>query len=287
MPSAHALLATKRLSTIAEHGRGQPWNVEWPHVAFHASSVAPLSFETDKERFLGRNGTRQQPQELSAPRLSNTRGKWQDAMASLHVPVTLRPGESKEVIFTLGVADDRATALRLARKYLAPAAVDRAWVAMRRHWDALLAPLQVETPDRGFDMMVNGWLKYQTLSGRIWGRSGYYQPGGAYGYRDQLQDSQVFLPLEPEHTRRQILLHAAHQFVDGTTLHWWHPLTEEGVQKPYNDDLLWLAFVTLNYLRETADFAVLEERVPFLEKGGKPSTETGTLYDHRRAIDSF
>jgi cellobiose phosphorylase len=286
--SAHALLATKRLSTIAEHGRGQPWNVEWPHVAFHASSIAPLSFETDKERFLGRNGSRQQPDELSAPRLSNTRGKWEDAMASLHIPVALRPGESREVVFTLGVADDRATALRLARKYAAPVAVEGAWVAMRRHWDALLAPLQVETPDRGFDVLVNGWLKYQTMSGRIWGRSAYYQPGGAYGYRDQLQDSQVFLPLEPEHTRKQILLHAAHQFVDGTTLHWWHPLTEEGVQKPYNDDLLWLAFVTLNYLRETADFAVLEERVPFLEKGGKPSSESGTLYEHcRRAIDSF
>jgi cellobiose phosphorylase len=136
--------------------------------------------------------------------------------------------------------------------------------------------------------MTNTWLKYQSLSGRIWGRTGYYQPGGAYGYRDQLQDSQVFLPLRPEYTRKQILLHAAHQFGDGTTYHWWHPLTEEGVKKPYNDDLLWLAFVTLNYLRETADFALLEERVAYLGADGRPSQDSGTIYDHcRRAIDSF
>jgi cellobiose phosphorylase len=285
---ARALIAAKRLNTIAEHGRGQPWNVEWPHVAFHASSVTPVAFETDKERFLGRHGTLASPAALARPRLSNTAGKWQDAIASLQVAVTLRPGAAKDVVFVLGVADDRAAALRLARAYTAPAQVERAWRAMRRHWDSFLSPLQVETPDPGFDVLVNHWLKYQTLSGRIWGRTAYYQPGGAFGYRDQLQDSQVFLPLEPERTRRQILLHAAHQFADGTTLHWWHPLTEEGVKKPLNDDLLWLAFVTLAYLRETADFAVLDERVPFLGPDSKPSAETGTLYDHcRRAVDSF
>ena len=288
VPGARALLATKRLSTIAEHGRGQPWNVEWPHVAFHAASVKPVAFETDKERFLGRHGTLAKPAALAKPRLSNTVGKWQDAIGSLQVAAMLKPGESKEIVFTLGVTDDRSAAQRLARKYASDAAVDRAWEAMRRHWDEFLSPLEVATPDPGFDVMANTWLKYQAMSGRIWGRSGYYQPGGAFGYRDQLQDSQVFLPLKPERTRSQILLHAAHQYRDGTTLHWWHPLTEEGVKKPYNDDLLWLAFVTLNYLRETADFRLLEERVPFLGEAGKPSSEDGRVYEHcRRAIDSF
>ena len=285
---ARALLATKRLNTIVEHGKGQSWNVEWPHVAFHAASVEPLAYETEKETFIGRNGSLASPAALARPRLSGTIGKWQDAMASLQVAVTLRPGETKEVSFTLGVADDRATALRLARRYVTKPAIDRAFEATRRHWDRFLAPLQVETPDPGFDVLTNLWLKYQTLSGRIWGRSGYYQPGGAYGFRDQLQDSQAFLPLAPEHTRRQILLHAAHQFVDGTTYHWWPPLTEEGLKKPLNDDLLWLPFVTLNYLRETADFGVLEARAPFLAEGGKPSGEDGTIYQHcRRAIDTF
>ncbi|MEK7330209.1 MAG: glycosyl transferase family 36, partial [Candidatus Eisenbacteria bacterium] len=287
-PSARALLATKRLNTIAEHGRGQPWNCDWPHVAFHAASVRPASYEGDKERFLGQYGSLANPAALSRPRLSNTTGKWQDAIGSLHVVVTLRPGEEKEVIFTLGLADTRPAALRLARRYASPAAVEGAWKATRQHWESFLAPLDVRTPDPGFDVLTNVWLKYQAMSGRIWGRTGYFQPGGAYGYRDQLQDSQVFLPSRPEHTRKQILLHAAHQFEDGTTYHWWHPLTEEGVRKPYNDDLLWLPFVTLNYLRETADFGLLEEPVSYLAHDGKRSREVGTLYDHcRRAIDSF
>jgi cellobiose phosphorylase len=288
VPTAHALLATKRLSTIAEHGRGKAWNVEWPHVAFHAASVRPLAHESDKERFLGQYGSLASPAAMRAKRLSDTTGKWQDAIGSLQVAVTLSPGQSKEIVFTLGVTDDRASALRLAKRYQSPAAVDRAWRAMERHWERLLSPLEVRTPDPSFDVLANTWLKYQTISCRMRGRTAYFQTGGAYGYRDQLQDSQVFLPLAPEHTRAQLLLHAAHQFADGTTWHWWHPLTEEGARKPYNDDLLWLPFVTLAYLRETADFAALDERVPFLGSDGKPSKESGTLYEHcRRAIDTF
>jgi cellobiose phosphorylase len=288
VPGAGALLASKRLNTIAERGQGQPWNVAWPHVAFHGASIAPAAFESDKERFLGRYGSFAAPRALARPRLSGTQGKWQDPIASLQLALTLRKGQRQELAFTLGVAGGEREALRLARRYRSLPAVETAWRAMRAHWDSFLSPLRVETPEAAFDVLANTWLKYQAMSGRIWGRSGYYQPGGAFGFRDQLQDSQVFLPLRPEHTRRQILLHAAHQFADGTAYHWWHPLTEEGTKKPYNDDLLWLPFVTLNYLRETAAFDVLEERVPFLGGDGRPSAETGTLYDHcRRAVDSF
>jgi cellobiose phosphorylase len=285
---ACALLAGKRLSTIAEHGRGQPWNVEWPHVAFHAASPRPVAYECDKESFLGQYGSIAAPAALAKPHLTGSSGKWLDAIGSLQVAVTLAPGETREVVFTLGLADDRAAALRLARRYQRAGAVEAAWRRMRRFWDGLFAPLEVKTPDPAFDLLTNTWLKYQTLSSRVWGRTGYFQPGGAFGYRDQLQDSQVFLPLDPGRTRAQILLHAAHQFRDGTTWHWWHPLTGEGAKKPYNDDLLWLPFVTLNYLRETADFAALEERAPFLGPDGKPSRESGSLYEHcRRAIDTF
>ena len=288
VPRSHALLATKRLSTIAESGRGQPWNSPWPHVAFHTATVRPAGFETDKRRFLGQYGTPARPAALARPRLTGAADKWADAIGSLQVPLTLRPGEAKEVVFTLGIADTRAGALRLARRFATPEAVDRAGTAMRRHWETFLAPLAVTTPDAGFDILNNVWLKYQAMSGRIWGRTGLYQPGGAYGFRDQLQDSQVFLPLEPERTRRQILAHAAHQFGDGTAYHWWHPLTEEGSRKPYNDDLLWLPFVTLNYLLETADLGLLEEPVRFLDPEGRPSQDAGTIYDHcRRAIDAF
>jgi cellobiose phosphorylase len=288
VPDAHALLATKCLNTIAEHGRGKPWNVEWPHVAFHAASLRPIGHESDKRRFLGRHGVPADPEALRRPRLSGSEGRWVDPIASLQVPVALRPGEEREVVFTLGVADTRAEALGLARRWTRPAAAERGWRAMRRFWDGLLEPLAVETPDPAFDVLVNTWLKYQAISCRLWGRTAYFQTGGAYGFRDQLQDSQVFLPLAPEHTRRQILLHAAHQFSDGTTWHWWHPLTEEGARKPLNDDLLWLPFVTLNYLRETADLALLDVRVPFLGEDEKPSKDVGTMYEHcRRAIDSF
>ncbi len=284
---AHALLATKRLNTIAEHGAGTPWNVEWPHVAFHAASVAPVAFDSDKSAFLGRYGSLAAPAAMQATRLTNTQGKWQDGIAALQVAVTLKPGETREVVFTLGVAESRAEAVRLAKRFHESRHVDAAWDAMRAHWDAVLAPLAVDTPDDAFNVLTNTWLKYQAISGRVWGRTGYFQMGGAYGFRDQLQDSQVFLPLAPDHTRKQILLHAAHQFTDGTTYHWWHPLTEDGLQKPFNDDLLWLPFVTLAYLRETADFALLDESVPFLGADKKPA-ESASLYEHcRRAIDSF
>ncbi len=285
---AHALLATKRLTTIAEHGRGEPWNTEWPHVAFHASSVPPVAWGSDQRDFLGAYGSLASPAALGQRRLTSSTGKWQDGIGSLQVEVTLAPGEEREIVFTLGIADTRAQALRLARTYAAPAAVERAWVATGRHWAVLLSPLEVRTPDPAFDVLTNVWLKYQAISCRIRGRTGYFQPGGAWGFRDQLQDSQVFLPLAAKHTREQIELHAAHQFEDGTAWHWWHPLTEEGLRKPLNDDLLWLPFVTLNYLRETADFVALEQPIAFLGPQGKPGRARGTLYEHcRRAIDSF
>jgi cellobiose phosphorylase len=287
-PGDHALLATKRLNTIAEHGRGTPWNVEWPHVAFHAASARPAGWESDKRRFLGQWGSYARPAAVADGRLSRTTGKWLDGIGALQLAVALPPGATREVTFTLGVGETRAEARRLARRYHSPAAVERAWNATRRHWERLLAPLEVKTPDPAFDVLTNTWLKYQAISCRLLGRTGYFQMGGAYGFRDQLQDSQVWLPLAPEHTRRQILLHAAHQFRDGTAWHWWHPLTEDGAKKPLNDDLLWLPFVTLNYLRETLDWKVLEVRVPFLGDDGKPSRDVGTLYEHcRRAIDSF
>jgi len=285
---ARAMLATKRLTTIPEHHHGEPWNTPWPHVAFHAASLPLRSWESDKERFLGRYGSLADPAALHGPRLSGTTGKWQDGIGALQVEVDLAPAGQREITFSLGMAATRAKALGLARKYRAPRAVERAFAATRRHWEALLAPLEVKTPDPAFDLLTNVWLKYQAISCRIRGRTGYFQPGGAFGFRDQLQDCQVFLPLATRHARRQIELHAAHQFEDGTVWHWWHPLTEEGLRKPFNDDLLWLPFVTLNYLLETADFDFLERRIPFLRPDGRRGSARGTLYEHcRRAIDSF
>jgi cellobiose phosphorylase len=135
-------------------------------------------------------------------------------------------------------------------------------------WHELTGRLVIETPDPYLNVMANGWLVYQAIVGRLWGRSAYYQTGGAYGFRDQLQDSLVWLMLgRPEKTLEQIRLHAAHQYQEGIVLHWWHPLAESGLRSNYSDDLLWLPFVVLQYLHETSDFAILEEEMPFFDGG--------------------
>ena len=147
--------------------------------------------------------------------------------------------------------------------------------AVRRYWRDLTGRLVVETPDPALNLMANGWLAYQAISGRLFGRSAYYQTGGAYGFRDQLQDSLTWLLLgHPEKTLEQIRLHARHQYQDGIVLHWWHPLAETGQRSEYSDDLLWLPFVTLYYLRETGDFACLDTDIPFYDGG------SASLRDH-------
>jgi cellobiose phosphorylase len=274
---AHAILARKRLWEIPT-ARGH-WNTEWKYVAFHGCSLAPQSFDTDKETFLG--GSLRQPDGVKRPTLARSTGKWLDPIASLRAEVVLRPGEERVVCFTLGAADSLQEAQKVAKKYHSPKAADEALDAVRKRWENLLGTVAVSTPDPALDLMVNLWLKYQAISGRLWGRTAYYQTGGAFGFRDQLQDSQVFLPIDPLRTREQILLHSRHQFKDGSVYHWWHPITEVGLHNNMSDNLLWLPFVVANYLAETGDDAILQERQPFVDD------VTGmTLFDHcHRAID--
>jgi cellobiose phosphorylase len=276
--NAHAILARKRLWEIPTP-RGH-WNAEWKYVGFHGCSLAPRSFDTDKETFLGRYGSLRQPEGVKRPTLAQRSGKWLDPIASLRADIVLRPGEQRVVCFTLGAAGSLQEARKLAKKY-SPKAADAALAAVRKRWEDLLGTVSVSTPDPALDLMVNLWLKYQAISGRIWGRTAYYQVGGAIGFRDQLQDSQVFLPIDPSRTREQILLHARHQFKDGSVYHWWHPITEVGLHNNMSDNLLWLPFVVASYLAETGDDAVLQEREPFVDD------EAGaTLADHcHRAID--
>jgi cellobiose phosphorylase len=152
---------------------------------------------------------------------------------------------------------------------------------VREHWSQLTGRLRVESPDPALDVLANGWLTYQSIAGRLWGRSAYYQTGGAYGFRDQLQDSLVWLLLDrPAETLAQIRLHARHQFEEGIVLHWWHPLAETGLRSRYSDDLLWLPFVVLHYVEETGDVAALDELIPFFDQG------EATLREHcLRAFD--
>ena len=175
--------------------------------------------------------------------------------------------------FSLGAADSREAALALAAHYRDPAVARAELDEVRRFWQGLVSGLAVETPEPALDLLANGWLAYQAISGRLWGRSAYYQTGGAFGFRDQLQDSLTWLLLgRAEETLAQIRLHAAHQYQEGMVLHWWHPLAESGLCSGYSDDLLWLPFVVLYYLYETGDLSCLADATflePFLRwRGG-------------------
>jgi cellobiose phosphorylase len=275
----HALLATKVLWELPGE-KGPHLNRSWPYVAFHSSSIQPAGYDGDKAAFLGRNGRLAAPQALREGRSFNTSGRGMDAIASLQVPLDVAPGEVVEVVFTLGMVEGEPQAVDLADKYKEPAAAHRALAGAINFWHELTGGLIIDTPDPYLNVIANGWLAYQAVAGRLWGRSAYYQTGGAYGFRDQLQDSLVWLLLgESEKTLEQIRLHAAHQFQEGIVLHWWHPLAESGLRSNYSDDLLWLPFVVLYYLRETSDFAILDEEMPFFDGG------SASLWEHcRRAF---
>jgi cellobiose phosphorylase len=289
-----AILARKRLWEIGKR-QGQEWNMSWKYVAFHSSSIKPNSFVISRESFLGKYGSLESPAILSGESSTRTpltkQGpfKWEDPIASFQLDLQLSSYQEKTIIFTLGCAKNRKEALSLIRKYRKVENGVEVLEKTKKFWEKYLSSPLVETPDEGFNFMNNIWLKYQALSARLWGRTGYYQLSGAYGFRDQLQDSQIFLPFEPESTRKQIFLHARHQFKDGTVYHWWHPISEEGIITRKTDDLLWLPYVTINYLKETDDFSILSEKIPYLyeaQKLGKVTGEADTLYNHcKRAIE--
>ncbi len=278
-PGAHAILATKRLWEVPSE-RGH-WNTDWPFVAFHACSKRPSSFDTDKEAVLGMYGSPAMPEAVRRGKLGRHAGNWLDPVGSLQVDVRLKPGASTTIVFTLGAADSREQAAGLAKKYQSVRNVAEAFDAVRQRWDRMLGTVRTSTPDPALDVMLNTWLKYQAISGRLWGRTAYYQTGGAYGFRDQLQDSQVFLPIDPSLTREQILLHARHQFRNGSVYHWWHPISEIGLKNAISDNLLWLPFVVNSYVQETGDLGIFDLKAPFVDDPAPVS-----LYEHcTRAIE--
>ncbi|MBU4488940.1 MAG: glycosyl transferase family 36 [Candidatus Omnitrophica bacterium] len=238
---------------------------EWPCSIFHSSSVKPKNCEGDKENFLGNYGTLERPKAVSENRLTGTTGRWSDPISSLQVEIDIPANSEKIVIFTLGETKDKDEAARIIKKYKSEAHADKALAEVKKMWDSLLSGLTIETPDPAMDLMVNTWLKYQAISCRLWARCAYYQSSGAFGFRDQLQDAQIFFYLKPSLAKKQILLHAAHQYYAGTVYHWWHTLTEWGLDAGFSDDLLWLAYVTLNYIDETDDYKILDEEAVYLD----------------------
>jgi len=253
---------------------------EFPCGAFNSVNVRPVAYDGDKERFFGTYGNFQNARALREGKLTKTTGEWSDPISSLQIDVTLKPGREKTIIFTLGYMETEQKAKALAKKYKTEKSADKALEKTRKFWEDLLSGAMVDTPDEAFNILTNRWLKYQAISGRIWAKSAYYQSSGGYGFRDQLQDSLVFLPIRPELCKKQILMHAGQQFKDGTVHHWWHQLSTMGSITEMTDDLLWLVYVTMSYLEETKDFKILDAKCPFLDAA------PATLYEHcLRAIE--
>ncbi|MEM2679594.1 MAG: hypothetical protein QXU01_04180 [Candidatus Hadarchaeales archaeon] len=258
----NCIFAKKRpLPTPRYISTGQP---EIPLEAFHSVNMKPEGFEGDKLSFLGRRGDIRRPAAVESGRLSGNVGKFCDSIASLHVRIHLKPGEEKTIIFLLG-AEKREKIESLIRKYHDPINVEEALRKVIDFWENLVSGILVETPDNAFNILINYWLKYQALSGHMWARTGYYQCSGAYGFRDQLQSSLIALPLDPEITKKQILLHACAQFQDGAVYHWWHPGTTIGMRTNISDNMLWLPYILTFYLEETDDYKILEEKVPYVD----------------------
>ncbi len=275
------------------------YNTEFNNrVAFFDVDDANRSFTTDRAEFLGRNGTLSNPDGMSRAKLSGRTGAALDACAVIQVVYDLAEDQEKQLVFRLGAGKHMQDTLSVIKRSAGNEAARLALQKVQEYWQHTLSAIEVITPDPAVNILINGWLNYQTIASRIWARSGFYQSGGAFGFRDQLQDVLSLIHTKPGMVKDMILLCASRQFKEGDVQHWWHPPTGRGVRTTCSDDLLWLPFVTAKYISATGDGSILDESVHFLEgrllNAGEESyfdlpirsDLASTLYDHCvRAIE--
>jgi cyclic beta-1,2-glucan synthetase len=259
---------------------------------FKMDDPSQLTFTADRLEFIGRNRNLQDPQAMHRKRLSGKIGAGMDPCAALQTIFDLPDGAEKEIVFLLGSAANTQDTNELLQKLSGPRTASLSLDRVKKHWRSILEAVQLTTPDDAVNIFANGWLLYQTLSCRIFGRSGFYQSGGAFGFRDQLQDVLAILHTRPDLAREQILLHASRQFAEGDVQHWWHPPEGRGVRTRCSDDYLWLPFVVARYVTVTGDADMLSMAVGYLESRPLyPGEESnydlpangnlvGTLYEH-------
>ncbi len=275
-----------------------PYNEEFAGmICFLDASSDKRTVTSDRKEFFG-TGDARSPESLKREALSGTTGTGFDPCGAIQVKVTLAPNENRDITFLLGMAARRQTVGEITGKYRMIRNAKESLIEAKGFWKSRMDIVQADTPSTSMNLMLNGWLQYQIISCRLWARSGFYQAGGAYGFRDQLQDCLSIAHLWPEAAREQILLHARHQFIQGDVQHWWHEPHGKGTRTHFSDDRLWLPYVAAEYIRITGDKQILDEDIPFLvdtalnefedERYGTPavSNVSSSLYDHcLRAVD--
>ena len=270
-----------------------PYNTEFDgRTAFFEVDDEKRTVTGDRTEFIGRNGALRSPDAMTRSRLSGKVGAALDPCAAVQVIFEIADGEEREMVFMLGIGQDADEARNMMGRFRGSAAAQGALEAIWQYWNHTLGAVHVETPDPSLNVLANGWLLYQTLACRLWARSGAYQSGGAFGFRDQLQDIMALIHSEPHLVREHLLRCAARQFPEGDVQHWWHPPSGRGVRTHCSDDYLWLPLATCRYVLSTGDTGVLDEAVHFIQGRQvkidedsyydlpEGSEETASLYEH-------